>query len=366
MNKSSKLLVTAVIVLIAVSLIYYKYIDYIKNPWTRDGQVRAEIIQIAPRVSGPVVKLMVEDNQFVQAGQLLFEIDPRTYAASLSQAVAQYDETMDNYHAKEKKIDSAQAQVEVAEAALFQAQSQTKVLDSSIEKNKAEYVRQQELIKKKATSQKSVERAKANYEVSLEQHHGAIAGVKQAEASLYKAEADLAEAKVNLGAPGNDNASIRKAQAAVRQAELNMLFTKVTAPVDGYVTNLQVRSGSQAVANQPMVALVDTSSYWVYGFFKETLIGDIAKGDKAFITLMSYPNTPIPGIVESIGWGITQQNGATGSDLLPSVNPTFEWIRLAQRVPVRVQLTDVPQEIALRVGTTASVLVRTNSSKNDL
>jgi multidrug resistance efflux pump len=361
-TKFIKYLLTAVFVLGALFAVFYKYRDYIENPWTRDGQVRAEVIQITPRVSGPIVKLMVKDNQLVNAGDLLFEIDPRTFTASLAQAQAQYDETIDSYHAKEKQVESAEAQIEVAKASVLQAQSQMKELDSSIEKNKAEYSRQKELIKKRATSQKSVDRAKANYEVALEKRQGAIAGVAQAQASLHQAVAALAEAKANLGAAGDANASIRVAQAALHQAGLNLLFTKLKAPVDGYVTNLNVMLGSQAVTNQPLLALVDINSYWVHGFFKETLIGKISKGNNAIITLMTYPDKPLNGIVDSIGWGIAQQDGSTGFDLLPTVSPTFEWIRLAQRVPVRIHLTDVPQGVALRVGTTASVLVMTDSS----
>ena len=364
MTKFIKYFLTAVFVLGALFAISYKYRDYIENPWTRDGQVRADVIQITPRISGPIVKLLVKDNQFVKAGQLLFEIDPRTFAADLAQAQAQYDETIDSYHAKEKQVNSAEAQVEVAKASVLQAKSQIKELESSIEKDKAEYARQNELIKKRATSQKSVDRAKANYDVSVEKRQGAIAGVAQTQASLQQAEAGLAETKANLGAPGDANASIRVAQAALDQAELNLLFTKVKAPVDGYVTNVDIRLGSQAVSNQPLLALVDTNSYWVHGFFKETLIGKMANGDKALITLMTYPDKPLGGIVDSVGWGIAQQDGSTGSDLLPSVSPTFEWIRLAQRVPVRVHLTDVPPGVALRVGTTASVLVMTDASSS--
>ena len=102
---------------------------------------------------------------------------------------------------------------------------------------------------------------------------------------------------------------------------------------------------------------MDINSYWVHGFFKENSIEDIRKGNKAIITLMTYPDTPIEGVVESLGWGIAQSDGAPGTDLLPNISPTFEWIRLAQRIPVRVHLTDVPDEIQLRVGSTCSVLV---------
>jgi multidrug resistance efflux pump len=243
-----------------------------------------------------------------------------------------------------------------------QAKSSTKELDSTIEKNKAEYGRQQEMMPKKATSQKSVDRAKANYEVSVEQRKGKMAGEIKAQATLSQAEAALAEARANLGAPGDANASIREARANLRQAELNLEFTQVRAPVDGYITNLNLRHGSQAVANQPLMALVDVNSYWIHGFFRETTIKGIQKGDRAIVTLMTYPDTPIDGYVDSLGWGIAQQDGSTGFELLPSISPTFEWIRLAQRVPVRIHLDKVPEEIKLRVGTTASVLVKTGSN----
>jgi multidrug resistance efflux pump len=147
------------------------------------------------------------------------------------------------------------------------------------------------------------------------------------------------------------------------QATLDLEFTRVLAPVDGYVTNLNLRQGSQAVANQPALALVDINSYWVHGFFRETSVGGMRKGDKAIVTLMSYPDQPIEGHVNSLGWGIAQDDGSTGFDLLPNISPTFEWIRLAQRVPVRVHLDDVPEDVALRVGTTASVLVITGSGE---
>ena len=215
------------------------------------------------------------------------------------------------------------------------------------------------MLKKEATSQKAMERARANYQIALEKRKESVAGLTQSKASLAQSEAALAKARANLGAPGDDNASIREAQATLREAELDFEFTRVKAPVDGYVTNLNLRIGSQAVTNQPALALVDINSYWVHGFFKENSIEDIRKGNKAIITLMTYPDTPLEGHVDSLGWGIAQQDGSTGEDLLPNVSATFEWIRLAQRVPVRIHLVDVPDNVALRVGTTASVLVMT-------
>jgi len=363
-NISRKYLFTGAVVLVAVIAVLLKYWDYVVNPWTRDGQVRADVVQITPRVSGPIVELAVEDNQFVKTGDLLFEIDPRTFEANLAQATAQLDNARDNYLALEKQVEAELAQVNVSRAEALQAESNIKELDSTIVKNKAEYSRQQDMLKKDATSKKAMERARANYQIALEKRKASVAGLTQAKATLAQSEAALAKARANLGAPGDDNASIREAQAALREAELDFEFTRVKAPVDGYVTNLNLRIGSQAVTNQPALALVDINSYWVHGFFKENSIEDIRKGNKAIVTLMTYPDTPLQGHVDSLGWGIAQQDGSTGEDLLPNVSATFEWIRLAQRIPVRIHLVDVPENVALRVGTTASVLVMTGEDQD--
>ena len=361
MKKAIKYLLTAAIVAVAVFMVLDKYREYVTNPWTRDGQVRANVIQITPRVSGPIVALPIRDNQFVKAGDLLFEIDPRTYQAALDQAQAQLDQTGANVEAMEKQVESTRAGVEVSRANVEQAQSAIAQLIATIEKHKAEYERQKDLLPKRATSMKSVQRAKANYEVSLQKKISAEAGVNEARAAVAESQAVLAEAQAKLRMAGKSNPQFKAAEAAVRQAELNLEFTRMRAPVNGYVTDLKLRHGSQGVANQPAMALVDINSYWVHGFFRENDIAGIRSGDRAVVTLMTYPDAPIEGRVDSIGWGIAQEDGSTGVDLLPNVNPVFQWIRLAQRVPVRIHLTDVPKHIKLRVGTTCSVLVMTDA-----
>jgi multidrug resistance efflux pump len=282
----TKYLLTGAVVLAAVAAAAWKYQLYITNPWTRDGQVRAQVIQVTPRVTGPIINLPIRDNQRVQAGDLLFEIDPRTFEAAL----------------KQDRADLEQARVNVDEA-------------------RDEY-RRVERIRKRDPGAVSAE-----------------------EVTSRKNALRAAEAKVLA------------AEAVLDEAQLDLEFTQVRAPVDGYVTNLNLRLGSQAVANQPVLALVDVNSFWVHGFFRENYIEGIQPGDHAVVTLMSYPDRPLEGHVDSLGWGIYQQDGSTGQNLLPSVSPTFQWIRLAQRVPVRVHLQEVPEDIALRVGTTASVLV---------
>ncbi|MBT8330964.1 MAG: HlyD family secretion protein [Deltaproteobacteria bacterium] len=362
MTGKLKYVTTGIIALIAVAVVAWKYWDYINNPWTRNGQVFAQVIQITPRISGPLVKLPVVDNQFVKAGDLLFEIDRRTFEAALEQARAKLDKTRDNIKALEKQVEAASAEVEAAEATIKQSKAAIKGYTGRVEESLKEYKRQQTLDQQGATSKRMVEQAKADWISYVNQKANAEAQLLQMQASLSEAKANLAKAQADLGAPGELNAQVRLAKAAVRSAELNLEFTRQMTPVDGYITNLNLRPGSQAVANQPIMALVDVNSFWVTGFFRENYIEDIRKGDRAIITLMSYPDKPLEGHVDSLGWGIAQQDGSTGSDLLPNISPTFEWIRLAQRVPVRIHLDKVPDGVELRVGTTASVLVMTGTS----
>ncbi len=289
-----KFLLTTTIVLAAVGLFAAKYWDYVTNPWTRDGQVRAQVIQITSRVTAPIVNLPIKDNQFVKKGDLLFEIDSRTFKAALAQAEADL---------KVARVSASNARVEAK-----------------------------------------------RYRAAQKESPGSVSAL---DLELKEDQQRAAEAKV------------LESEAGVEQAQLNLEFTQVRAPVDGYVTNLNLRLGSQAVANQPALALVDVNSFWVHGFFRETVIGDMRPGDRAIVTLMTYPDQPLEGRVNSVGWGIAQDDGSAGQDLLPTISPTFEWIRLAQRVPVRVHLLDVPDDVKLRVGTTASVLVMTGTSGSE-
>ncbi len=365
MRDKIKYISTGAVVLIAAAVLGLKYWDYVTNPWTRNGQVMAQVIQITPRVSGPLVELPVVDNQFVKAGDPLFEIDRRTFEATLEQARAELDNTRDEIAALEKQVDAAQADVEAADATIKQAEAAIKGYSGRVEETLKEFRRQKTLDKQGATSKRMVEEAKANWVAATNQKAKAEAELLQMQASLSEARANLAKAQADLGAPGDQNAQVRLAKAKVQSAELDLEFTRQRAPVDGYVTNLNLRPGSQAVANQPIMALVDVNSYWVTGFFRENYIEKIRKGDRAVVTLMTYPDKPLEGRVDSLGWGIAQNDGSTGNDLLPNISPTFEWIRLAQRVPVRIHLEKVPDGVQLRVGTTASVLVRTGTSDGE-
>lgn len=153
------------------------------------------------------------------------------------------------------------------------------------------------------------------------------------------------------------SANVEQAKANVEEAGLNLEYTKVYAPTNGYITNLNLREGSQVVANSPVVALIDEDSFWIEGYFKETDLVGVNPQDKAMVTLMMYKNVQLKGHIKSIGFGIAKQDGSTGNDLLPNVNPNFQWIRLAQRIPIKVELDKVPKDIQLRVGMTASIKI---------
>jgi len=365
MTGTRKLLLTSMVLLLAIGVLVTKYWYYVTNPWTRDGQVRAQVIQITPRVTGPIVKLPVSDNQFVTAGELLFQIDPRTFATSLQLARAELDKTGDDIEALGKQVEASLAVKKLRIISVKQSSIRIKEIAARVRQTEAQFKRAKELVPKGAMSQRALESAQANYEVAQAKYHEAKVNVLEALAAAKQAEANLAKDQANLGVHGELNPRLRSSQAKVREAELNLEFTQVRAPVDGYVTNLNLRVGSQAVADQAALALIDVNSFWIHGFFRENYIASIRPGDRAVVTLMTYPDTPLEGRVESLGWGIAQQDGSVGDKLLPSISPTFEWIRLAQRVPVRVHLIDVPDMIKLRVGTTASVMVMTGTSGSD-
>jgi multidrug resistance efflux pump len=265
---------------------YQAFAEYIDNPWTRDGQVRGHVIQVAPRVSGMVTNIAVIDNQFVQAGDLLFELDTEPFEIAIAQADANLQRAI---------IGSRSANIE--------------------------YQRLQEIFAKDpgAISQKDLNRREANYLQSL-------------------SEIDVAK-------------------ESLRSAKLNLDYTNVRAAVDGYVSNVDFQIGTQAVASTPILALVDSNSFWVFGYFRESQIGKFKIGDPARVTLMAYPDQPLQGTVESLGWGIAPSDGNAGTKLLPSIKPVFQWIRLAQRIPVRIKLEKVPEGVELRFGLTASVMV---------
>ncbi|KPL94681.1 MULTISPECIES: HlyD family secretion protein [Vibrio] len=204
-------------------------------------------------------------------------------------------------------------------------------------------------------------------------YNKALATQKQARALLAKAKNEEQRAlNLEKRTPGalpvltlnnlnnaveTNAANVALAKANVEEAHLNLKYTKVYAPTNGFITNLNLREGSQVVANTPVVALIDEDSFWIEGYFKETDLVNVAPNDKAIVTLMMHNDVQLKGHIKSIGFGIATQDGSTGNNLLPNVNPNFQWIRLAQRIPIKVVLDNVPEDLQLRVGMTASIKI---------
>jgi multidrug resistance efflux pump len=322
---------TVGLVLLGLAAAAYLYIDYILNPWTRDGQVRAYIVTIAPRVAGNVVAVHVSDNQAVKKGDALFEIDPSQYTLAVQAAEQQLQQARQTVASLEASIESAKATVTAAQSTLDEANRELKRAQAAGNAVSAEFLDQ------------------------------TTTAAQVAADNLAQSQAEVARATQDLGAPGEDNYRIQAAKVALAQAELNLAWTKVVAPSDGYVTNLNIEAGDYANVGTPLLAFVDSTSFWVAGYFMETQLRHMKPGDPAVITLMAHPDQPLAGEVESVGWAIQPPNIADtlgASNLVPQIQPVFDWVRLAQRVPVRIKITEVPDGVELIVGLTASVAVR--------
>jgi len=252
------------------------------SPWTRDARVQADIVTIAPDVSGFVDELRVKDNQFVHKGDILFVLDRERYKRALSLAEA-------NAAARKADMDNAR--------------------------------------------QQAARRAKlTNLSVSDEARQSAMLTAESAAAAYQQAEANRSTAQLDL-----DRTIIR-------------------APVNGFVTNLTLDVGHYAAVGAKVMALIDSDSYRVTGYFEETKIPSVPPGKQVDIYLMSG-GPPLRGHVESIARGITDRDNPSGPELLANVTPTFEWVRLAQRIPVRIHIDEVPKGVLISSGMTATVVV---------
>ncbi|WP_147197347.1 HlyD family secretion protein [Pantoea sp. MBD-2R] len=256
---------------------------YMQSPWTRDGKVRAELVNITPQVSGRIAQLPIKDNQYVTQGSKLMTLDDEPFRIAVLNA----------------------------ESGLAKAQSDL---------------------------------LKAQHEARRRQN---------LPRNVISAE-DLDAANLNAKAM---EAAEKAAQAELEQAKWNLSQTQIYAPADGWISNLVVRPGNYATSGTPIVALVDSHSFYVMGYFEETKLRHIRAGYKASIRLYS-DNRELTGEVESIGRAIYDQSVETDSGLIPDIKPNVPWVRLAQRVPVRIRLTGVPKDLPLVAGTTCSISIQ--------
>ncbi|TWD45219.1 RND family efflux transporter MFP subunit [Pantoea sp. SJZ147] len=274
---------TLIVFTIALLSAWWAWNYYMQSPWTRDGKVRAELVDITPQISGRIVALKVADNQFVHQGDTLFTLDPVPWQIELNKADAQLSQA---------KADFAKAQHEFSRR-------------SKLPRN--------------TISGEDLDVARLNADAAL--------------------------------------ASVKAAQAQRDQAQWNVQQTIVTAPTDGWISNLTLRPGNYASAGTPLFALVDSHSYYVVGYFEETKLRHIHPGAAAQVVLYSS-GMQLPGQVESVGRAIYDQSLEADNGLLPDIKPNVPWVRLAQRVPVRIRLTALPDHARLIAGTTCTITIQ--------
>lgn len=274
--------VTCVAFIIAGLIAWQLWSYYMDSPWTRDGRVRADVVSLAPDVSGPVVKVFVHDNETVQIGEPLFQVDPSRFNLAL----------------------------EAAKASLAQAQATM----SNTLQNAARYL-------------------------SLSKSAASAMTRENAESAAQEAKAAYALTQANLNV-----------------AKLNLERTTVRATVNGQITNFSMRPGDYVRAGTPVIAIVDTDTLYIDGYFEETKFRNIAVGDEARVELMQG-GPAIEGHVQGISAAIANAETAGTTNLLANVNPTFTWVRLAARIPVRITLDKIPPGLKLVAGMTCTVTI---------
>jgi multidrug resistance efflux pump len=277
-----RILLTLVVVAVAAFVLWRLIGYYMFSPWTRDGHVRADVIQVAPDVTGLISRVGVADNQEVERGQVLFVVDQARYALALRMAQAT---------ALQRRATLDQARREEA---------RNRALGDLVARELAE----------------------------------------ESRSRVQQAEALLADAQV-----------------AVDAAQLNLRRTTIVSPVDGYLNDRAPRAGEYVTAGRAVLSVVDMHSFRIDGYFEETKLRGIGIGQPVDITVMGE-SANLRGHVQSIVAGIEDRDRSEGSNLLPNVNPAFSWVRLAQRIPVRIALDDVPADFRMIAGRTATVSVR--------
>ena len=321
-----RLLVLIIIVVVAFgAYAYFQIADYYPN--TDDAYVHAHVVNIAPRVTGHIVAIYVHDNQLVQAGQPLVKVDPRAYL---------YD-------------------VQKAEAELMQAERQTTAIRANIAGAQANISADQVNYQNaRRNAQRAAALAAQKY-LSVQQADNQLTAAKSAGARLAADQAALAETQAQQVLNG---ARIAAAQAALRTAKLYLSETTLYAPIAGVVSKVDnIHVGDVANINQDLFPLIGNEEYWVEANYKETDLDRVRPGQSADVIIDMYPNHGFKGKVVSLSGG-----AGNAFSLLPPENATGNWVKVTQRVPVRVLITNPDPKFPLRIGTSASVTVDTGGA----
>src|SRR5713226_4669110 len=331
------LLITLAAVALAGVLGWAMWGVYMGAPWTRDATVRAYVVTMAPEVAGRIVELHVVDNKYVRKGDLLLVIDPTNFRIAVSQA--------------EAAVQQAQASVKNVEAQMSVQQAQISASQAQLRQGGAALV----------FAQQQADR----YQKLATDGWGTVQNAQQFTSQLHQQEATVQSAQDNLNQTLRQvetlkaqrlsaEAGLAQAEAQMNQAQVNLERTRILAPVDGYVTNLLAQLGDYINVGVNTISLVDADSFWVDGYFEETNLAPIRVGDPAQIKLMGHGQI-VRGHVDSIARAINVANAQPNSQGVATVNPIFTWVRLAQRIPVRIHIDEVPPNVVLSAGMTATV-----------
>jgi multidrug efflux system membrane fusion protein len=305
-----------------------------RRPRTDDAYLQADLVHMAPDVSGRIVSLNVRDNQLVHAGEVLFTIDPEPYRLQVEQARAQLRGMQAQLGVTGDEVASQTSKADAAFSGVSSAQAQLTLASSSL-------ARLQPLLARGFVTAQQVDEArtaKRTAEVSLQQARQQAQEARSGISSIKPAEQALAADRVTLAL-----------------AERNLRLTQVRAPCDGRVSGLDIAAGEFAAAGHPLFTLIDTEHWYAVGNFRETDLSRLHPGQRATVYVLGAAGTPLHGIVDSIGWGVSPDESF---DLggLPHVPRSLSWVRIAQRFPVRI-LIDEPPAATMRVGLSAVVII---------
>lgn len=328
--KIVKISISSLILLsIALGAGYWMHYSQL-HPSTNDAYVQAHTANIAPQVTGLISQVLVQNHEKVSKGQLLFTIDPTPFKVAFQKAQANLQETRQSMQALQAQIKAQQSVVTERQAELINTQKESK--------------RTLALVKKNYFSQASGD--------------AAISKLKVAQAALTASQNQLEQTRQQLGKTGNDNAQMKEAQAAVKSALLNLTYTKVYAPADGYLANLTLQPGNPVTAYQGLFSIVKTNNWWISANFKETHLDRIKVGQPVTIELDMYPNHVFHGHVASFNPG-----SGTSFALLPPENATGNWVKVTQRFPVWINVDDTNAQYPFLMGASCTVTVNTTVFK---
>lgn len=324
-----------VIVLAAIGLAVYVVYYLDQSPRTDDAYVQADTIGVAPQVSGRIISLRVQDNQAVKQGDVLFEIDPEPYQHALERARAALDSLEKQIGLTQRDVRAQQFNAAGARANIERAEAQAKQAADTLG-------RMEPLLAKEYVTAEQVDQLRT--------------AKRSADAALLVARRDAERAAAAVSGVDALVAKLGELRAAVATAEYDLKQTVMHAPFDGRVTNLNIAQGEYAATGRPLFTLIDTRTWYVIANFRETMLGDIGPGTAAEIYLMSDPRKRFAGTVHSIGFGVFPQDGGSSTNGLPSVPRSINWVRVAQRFPVRIRV-DAPPPDLFRIGASAVALI---------